>query len=162
LPAALPISVTLPATTGNFASGFAQTLQSGLSVLAAVLLALGAFLAYNTFMATMVERGREYALLRTICLTRRGVLRLALYEALALSAVGVITGIVAGIGLSYLVTSLNAATLGFEFRTLVVPVRSVLIASVLGVIASLAAGILPAVRASQTSPIAAVQRQEDE
>src|SRR5690606_34617433 len=56
----------------------------------------------------------------------------------------------------------NAATLGFEFRTLVVPVRSVLIASFLGVIASLAAGILPAVRASQTSPIAAVQRQEDE
>jgi len=155
-------AVTLPATTGNFASGFAQTLQSGLSVLAAVLLALGAFLAYNTFMATVVERGREYALLRTICLTRRGVLRLALYEAVALSAVGVVTGIVVGIGLSYLVTSLNAATLEFEFRTLVVPIRSVLTASVLGVVASLAAGILPALRAARTSPMAAVQRQEDE
>lgn len=155
-------AVTLPATTGNFASGFAQTLQSGLSVLAAVLLALGAFLAYNTFMATVVERGREYALLRTICLTRRGVLRLALYEALALSGAGVVTGIVAGIGLSYLVTSLNAATLEFEFRTLVVPIRSVLSASVLGVVASLAAGILPALRAARTSPMAAVQRQEDE
>jgi len=155
-------AVTLPANTGNLASGFAQTLQSGLSVLSAILLALGAFLAYNTFMATVVERGREYALLRTICLTRRGVLRLALYEALALSAVGVVLGIVAGIGLSYLVTALNAATLEFEFRTLVVPVRSVVTASVLGVVASLAAGLLPAMRASRTSPMAAVQRQEAE
>lgn len=155
-------AVSLPATTGNLASGFAQTLQSGLSVLSAVLLALGAFLAYNTFMATVVERGREYALLRTICLTRAGVLRLALYEALALSVVGVVTGIVAGIGLSYLVTALNAATLEFEFRTLVVPVRSVVTASALGVVASLAAGLLPALRASRTSPMAAVQRQESE
>ena len=37
-------AVTLPAITGNYASGFAQTLQAGLSVLAATLLALGAFL----------------------------------------------------------------------------------------------------------------------
>src|SRR5690606_4613694 len=49
------LAVTLPAVTGDFASGFTQTLQSGLSVLAATLLALGAFLAYNTFMASVVE-----------------------------------------------------------------------------------------------------------
>lgn len=151
-------AVTLPAVTGDFAAGFTETLQSGLSVLAATLLALGAFLAYNTFMASMVERTREHALLRTIALTRRAVMRLALYEALALSALGIVAGLLLGYALSYVVTALNAATLGFEFRTLVLPVRSVLLASLLGVVAALIAGVLPAISASRTAPMAAVQR----
>jgi len=151
------LAVTLPAVTGDFASGFTQTLQSGLSVLAATLLALGAFLAYNTFMASVVERRREHALLRTVALTRGGVMRLALYEALALSALGIVAGVLLGLLLSYVVTALNAATLGFEFRTLVLPVRSVLLASLLGVFAALVAGVLPAWSASRTPPMAAVQ-----
>ncbi len=154
------LAVTLPAVTGDFAAGFTQTLQSGLSVLAATLLALGAFLAYNTFMASMVERVREHALLRTVALTRGAVVRLALYEALALSAAGIVTGVLLGLLLSYVVTALNAATLGFEFRTLVLPVRSVLLASLLGVLASLVAGVLPALSAGRTAPMAAVQSQE--
>ena len=154
------LAVTLPAVTGDFAAGFTQTLQSGLSVLAATLLALGAFLAYNTFMASVVERTREHALLRTVALTRRGVMRLALYEALGLAVLGIVAGVLLGLLLSYVVTSLNAATLGFEFRTLVVPVRSVALASVLGVLAALVAGLLPALAASRTAPMAAVQRAE--
>lgn len=155
-------AVTLPAIAGNFASGFTQTLQAGLSVLAATLLALGAFLAYNTFMAAVVERGREYALLRTICLTKGGVMRLAFYEALALALLGVVAGIVLGIALSYVMTAINGATLGFEFRTVVIPLRSVLLASGFGVAAALIAGIIPAYNASRTSPMAAVQRPEAE
>ncbi|HZW99181.1 MAG TPA: FtsX-like permease family protein [Trueperaceae bacterium] len=154
------LAVTLPAVTGDFAAGFTETLQSGLSVLAATLLALGAFLAYNTFMASVVERTREHALLRTIGLTRRDVLRLALLEALALSIIGIVVGLGLGVVLSYVVTSLNAATLGFEFRTLVMPVRSVVVASLLGVVAALAAGLIPAWSAARTSPMAAVQRPE--
>ncbi len=154
------LAVTLPAVTGDFAAGFTETLQSGLSVLAATLLALGAFLAYNTFMASVVERTREHALLRTIGLTRGDVLRLALLEAVALALIGIVFGLLLGVALSYVVTSLNAATLGFEFRTLVMPVRSVVLASGLGVVAALAAGLIPAWSAARTSPMAAVQRPE--
>ena len=68
-------TVTLPAGTGDFASGVVETLQSGLRVLAATLMALAGFMAYNTFAAAVVERTREYALLRTICLTRAQVQR---------------------------------------------------------------------------------------
>lgn len=150
-------AVTFPAGSGNFASGIVQTLQSGLSVLAATLLALGAFLAYNTFMSSVVERRREYALLRTICMARTDVRRMALYEALALAVAGVVMGILLGILLSYLMTRLNAAALGFEFRTLVVPLRSVLMASALGVVASVLAGTLPANSAARTPPMRAAQ-----
>lgn len=150
-------TVTLPAGSGDFTFGIVQTLQSGLSVLAATLLALGAFLAYNTFMASVVERSREYALLRTVCMTRGGTMRLAFYEALALAAFGVLSGVLLGVVLSYVVTYLNAVTLGYEFRTLVLPVRNVLLASALGVAAALVAGIIPARNAGRTSPIASLQ-----
>ncbi len=153
-------AITLPAVSGDFTFGIVQTLQSGLSILAATLLALGAFLAYNTFMASVVERSREYALLRTICMTRSGVMRLALYEALALAAFGVILGVLLGIVLSYVMTYLNAASLGYEFRTLVLPTQNVIVASVLGVAAALVAGIIPARNAGRTSPMASLQTTE--
>ena len=150
-------TVTLPATTGNFTFGIVQTLQSGLSVLAATLLALGAFLAYNSLMATVVERSDEYALLRTICMTRADIRRLAVYEALVLAVLGVVAGILLGIGLSYLMTYVNAATLGYEFRTLVIPIKNVAAASVLGMVAALVAGVVPALNAGKASPIASLQ-----
>ncbi|MEJ2666846.1 MAG: FtsX-like permease family protein [Deinococcales bacterium] len=124
-------------------------------MLAVTLLALGGFMAYNTFMASVVERTREYALLRTICMTRGDVQRLALYETAALSLLGVLAGVVMGVGLAYVITRLNAVSLGFDFRTLVIPVRSVAIASGVGVAVSLAAGLLPARNASRTPPLAA-------
>ncbi len=155
------LTVTYPAVSGNVASGIVDTLQSGLSVLAVTLLALGGFMAYNTFMASVVERTREYALLRTICMTRGDVQRLALYEAGALSVVGVLMGLLLGVGLAYVITRMNAVSLGFDFRTLVIPVRSVALASGVGVIVSLAAGVLPARSASRTPPIAAGRTAEE-
>jgi len=155
------LTVTYPAVSGNVASGIVDTLQSGLSVLAVTLLALGGFMAYNTFLASVVERTREYALLRTICMTRGDVQRLALYESAALSLVGVAVGIALGVVLSYGMTRLNAVALGFDFRTLVIPVRSVVIASVVGISVSLAAGLLPARNASRTPPLAATRDAED-
>ncbi len=155
------LTVTYPAVSGNVASGIVDTLQSGLSVLAVTLLALGGFMAYNTFMASVVERTREYALLRTICLTRGDVQRLALYEAVGLSVLGVLAGLLLGVGLAYVITRLNAVSLGFNFRTLVIPLRSVAIASGVGVLVSLAAGVLPARSASRTPPLAATRAAEE-
>lgn len=154
-------TVTLPAGSGNLATGVVDTLQSGLQILAATLIALGGFMAYNTFSASVLERQREFALLRTVCLTRRQVQRLALLEALLVSLLGIVFGLLLGVGLSAAITYLNALTLGFEFRTLVVPVRSVLLASVVGIVISLLAGYLPARSASRTHPLAATRAVSD-
>lgn len=155
-------TVTYPATAGDVTSGIVETIQSGLLVLAATLMALGGFLAYNTFMAAVVERAKEYALLRTICMTRGDVQRLALIEAALVALLGVVVGIALGVGLAYGITRANAVTLGFEVRTLVVPVRSVLLASGVGVAVALVAGLLPARTASRTAPLAAVRSVEDQ
>ncbi len=155
-------TVTFPAGSGNIASGIVDTLQAGLSILAVTLLALGGFMAYNTFIASVQERTREYALLRTICLTRRDVQTLALIEAAALSVVGAVFGLIMGIALAYVITRLNAVSLGFEFRKLVIPFRSAALASVVGVLVSLMAGVLPARNASRTPPIAAARLTDEE
>ncbi|HEX7022950.1 MAG TPA: ABC transporter permease, partial [Trueperaceae bacterium] len=154
-------AVTLPAGSGDVTMGVVNTLQAGLRVLAVTLIALGGFMAYNTFAAGVVERRREYALLRTICLTRRQVVRLALAESLAISILGVLVGLALGVGLSVLLTRLNALALGFEFRTLVVPLWTVAVASVVGVAVAMFAGLLPARSASETPPLAAM-REPDE
>lgn len=154
-------TVTLPAGTGDFASGVVETLQSGLRVLAATLMALAGFMAYNTFAAAVVERTREYALLRTICLTRTQVQKLALLEAGLISLVGLAFGVLLGAALSYGITLVNASLLGYELRTLVVPVSTLLLAAGIGFAVSLAAGYLPARAASLTPPIVAARSAED-
>jgi putative ABC transport system permease protein len=148
-------TVTLPASSGNTALGIVDTLEAGLRILAATLLALGAFMAYNTFSAAIVERTREYALLRTICMTKGQIRNLALTEAFFLSILGVIVGLVLGVLLAYIIVRLNASALGFEFRTLVIPFYSVLVACVVGILISLVAGFLPATAASNTPPVVA-------
>jgi putative ABC transport system permease protein len=154
-------TVTLPATSGSAALGIVDTLEAGLRILAVTLLALGAFMAYNTFSAAIVERTREYALLRTICLTKGQIRNLALAEALLLSLLGVLVGLLLGVLLAYLIVRINAAALGFEFRTLIIPGYSVAVACVVGVLISLVAGFLPATAASNTPPIVA-SRQSTE
>jgi putative ABC transport system permease protein len=154
-------TVTFPAGVGDAASGIVQTLQAGLLILAATLMALGGFMAYNTFMAGVVERSREFALLRTVCLRSRDVLRLALAEALWVSLAGVTVGLLLGLGLSYGITRLNALVVGFEFRTLVVPVVPTLLAAAIGVLVALLAATLPAAAASRTTPLSALRSVDD-
>lgn len=153
-------TVTLPAQSGGVAGGVVDTLQAGLRVLAATLMALAAFMAYNAFAAAVLERAREYALLRLLCLTRAQVQRLALLEALVVSALGVALGLLLGVALAAAINRLNGALLGYEVRTLVLPWSSVALASLIGVLSALLAGYLPARAASRTAPLAAVRALE--
>jgi putative ABC transport system permease protein len=148
-------AVTLPAGSGNTALGVVDTLEAGLRILAATLLALGGFIAYNTFSAAIVERTKEYALLRTICMTKGQVKNLALLESFFLSFVGVMAGLLLGVALAYAIVRLNSVALGFQFRTLIIPFNSVLVASVVGILVALIAGYIPAISASTTPPVVA-------
>lgn len=155
-------NVTFPAGTGDFTSGMVSAMQAGLTILAATLLALGAFLAYNTFTAAVVERRRDFALLRTICLSQRDAMKVTLYEAAITGFVGALVGIVMGIGLAWLLTTVNAAILGYDFRTLSVPWANVLLAIVAGFVSTLFAAWLPAREAGQSAPISLFTRLEVE
>lgn len=153
-------AVSYPAGAGEIAGGMVDTLQAGLLVLAASLLVLGGFMAYNTFMAGVVERTEEYALLRTVCLRRRDVARIALIESAWVSSAGVVVGLALGVLLSWLLTRLHAWGFGFEARVLVVPWGAAALAALVGVAIAFLAGLLPARAASATSPLAARRQAE--
>ena len=154
-------TVTLPASSGDVPLGVIDTIQAGLQVLAATLIALAGFMAYNTFAASVVERRHSYALLRTICLTRRQLQRLALLEALLLSMLGVLLGLLLGVALAWAITRVNALLLGFEVRTLLLPWGHTLLAVMVGVVVSLLAAWLPARSASQRHPLSGLQDAQE-
>src|SRR5690625_1426855 len=153
-------AVVPPQGVGDVATGLVDALAAGLQVLAFTLVALAGFLAFNTFAASVLERTREYALLRTICMTRNQVRNLALLEALIISLLGVMVGVLLGFVLAQVLGRFNAATLGVEFRTLVIPAGHVVLAALIGVAVSLLAGWLPAREASCTPPLSALRISE--
>lgn len=155
-------NVTYPAGSGDFTSGMVRAMQAGLSILAATLLALGAFLAYNTFTAAVVERRRDFALLRTICLSQRDAMKVTLYEAGFTGIIGAMVGIALGVVLAWLLTAVNAAILEYEFQTLSVPWVNAIFAVLAGVGSTLLAAWLPAREAGKSSPLSLFTRLEVE
>lgn len=149
------LSLTLPAGPGTVAGGIIDTLQAGLLVLAATLLALGGFLAYNTFMAGVVERTRTYATLRTVALRRREVARIALFEGVIIAGLGTVSGLILGIGMSWLLAWMNAVGLGLPMRTVSLPVGAFFVAAAVGASVAVLASVLPARVASRAAPLVA-------
>lgn len=149
--------LTSPASAADLPRGLSDTLAAGLQLLAGVLLALGGFLAYNSCAAGVVERRREYALLRTLCLSQRQLHQVALLEALLLGFTGIVLGLVLGILSTLGLTQLSALLLGFYVEQLHLPVTSMLLAAAAGLIVSLIAGLAPARRAARTPPLSALR-----
>jgi putative ABC transport system permease protein len=109
----------------------------------------------NTIGLSVLERRRENALLRALGLSRAGLLRSLLTEAVLLGTVGALVGAVAGIGYGWAGTAAavgpadGGALLAVPWLTLTGVVALVVFAGVV------AAGI-PATRATRVAPAAAL------
>ncbi|HEY0415052.1 MAG TPA: FtsX-like permease family protein [Gaiellaceae bacterium] len=139
-------------------AGFVKYIRYFLVGFGMVALFVGGFVIFNTLSITVAQRTRELATLRTLGASRRQVLRSVVLEAFVTGLVASLVGLVAGIGLakglstifSSLGLALPEAGLPVETRTVVVPV-------LLGTVLTILAGLVPAVRATRVSPIAAVR-----
>ena len=60
------VSVMFPASQGDRMTRMLQNYQIGLNFMSGIALFVGAFLIYNAFAMTVVERTREFGMLRTI------------------------------------------------------------------------------------------------
>jgi putative ABC transport system permease protein len=108
----------------------------------------------NTLSLSVVERTRESALLRALGLSRGQMRRMLCVEALLMSAVGALLGVVLGVSVAWALESLIGRVEGGA--VLSVPILTltgyVLLASVAGVFAA----ILPGRRAASVSIVAAI------
>src|SRR5882757_6795553 len=147
----------------NIDKGFLGFLRSGLTGFAVVALLVAVFSIYNTFSILSAQRTRASALLRALGATRRQVVGVGLAEALAVGVLGAAAGWGAGIGIATGVKGIFHAfgfplpTGGLEFK-----LGSGLLAIFAGIAATLAAGVVPAIRSSRVAPVAALRDQAAE
>ncbi|MET8150131.1 ABC transporter permease [Actinoplanes sp. NPDC049668] len=126
---------------------------------AGVALFVGVFLILNTFSIIVAQRTRELALMRAIGASRRQVIGSVLVEAVVIGLVAAVLGLAAGVGvgfgLAYLFSSVGGG--GLELAPLGVPLEAIISSFVVGVLVTVVAAVLPALRASRISPVAAMQ-----
>jgi putative ABC transport system permease protein len=133
-------------------------LRTFLLIFAYVALFVGAFIIFNTFSITVAQRTREFGLLRTLGATRGQILRSVIAEGVMLglggATVGLLLGLVLAPGLDQLFKAFGA---DLPDTGTVVKFRTVWVALLAGTAVTVLAGLLPALRASRVTPIAALR-----
>jgi putative ABC transport system permease protein len=125
---------------------------------AAIALAVGSFVIYNTITITLAQRVREFATLRTLGASRRQIMRSVLLEGFALGVLASVIGLFGGLALAKLLSAVfNAMDLSMPQAGLVFATRTIVVSLVLGVGITMLATIIPARRAMAIPPIAAVR-----
>lgn len=138
--------------------------------LAAIIIALIVFgsvsLIYNAFSISVSERTRQFGLLSSVGATKKQLRRMVLFEALAVSAVGIPLGILVGIG----GIGITLLLIGDKFSSIVradIPMRicvswqAVLIAAAIALITVLISAWIPSKRATGVSAVEAIRQSMD-
>jgi putative ABC transport system permease protein len=140
------------------ALGFIRT---ALLVFAAVAVLVGGFLIFNTFAVTVAQRSREFALMRTLGASRGQILRSVMAESVVIGLLASIVGIAAGLvvapGLRAL---LGAFGLDLGSTSNQLQARTIVTALLVGLIATVVSGFVPARRATRVQPVEAMRDAE--
>ena len=151
------LSIVQPGDAEQRISNLSRAYRVNLTVLALVALFTGAFLVFSVLALSVAKRAQQFALLGVLGLSGRERLRLVLAESLVLGSVGSLAGVALGTGLAWLALRLLGGDLGGGFFTGVAPALQwsplvALVYGVLGVVAALVGGWIPARAAQQLPP----------
>ncbi|MFI7436379.1 ABC transporter permease [Micromonospora haikouensis] len=125
---------------------------------AAVALLVGTFLILNTFSIIVAQRTRELALMRAIGASGRQIIGSVVLEALAVGLIASALGLGAGVGVGALLAwAFGRFAGGLELAGIGVPPQAVVGAFAVGMLITVVAALLPALRAARIPPIAAMQ-----
>ena len=130
-----------------------QTLTMLLGAISGISLVVGGIGIMNIMIVSVTERTHEIGIRKAVGARQVDILMQFMMEALVVSIVGGLLGVVAGVGTAYLV---NGRTLnGQEIQTVIVP-GSIVLAFAVAALAGLFFGIYPASRAARMNPIQAL------
>ncbi|GAB3699403.1 ABC transporter permease [Mariniluteicoccus flavus] len=125
--------------------------------LTAVAVAIAVVGIGNTLGLAVLERTREFGLLRALGLTRRRLRMMLGLEAVVLAAVAVLIGV--GLGIAYGITGIRAVV-GTGFTVIPeVPWGQLALVVAFALAAGWLASVLPGARAAKTSPSAALAEE---
>ncbi|MGW0536750.1 ABC transporter permease [Streptomyces sp. NPDC003032] len=141
--------------------GFLDVIKYVMLGFAGVAVLVGVFLIVNTFSMLIAQRTRELGLLRALGADRRQVRRSVLIEALLLGLVGSTLGLAVGIGLALgLIELMGLLGMNLKSTEMVVKWATPVASYAVGVGVTFLAAYLPARRAAQVSPMAALADAE--
>jgi len=160
------VGVDLPLTRGKGLQNAVQAMRLGMRMSSILALIVGVYIILNTFTVAVDQRRREIGILRSIGVTRKGIQRMFLVEALLIGSSGSIAGIVAGYGIAFALSRIMTAVAASVYGALTTSAavhfelgRAVAI-FLLGVATSLLGAYWPARAASRLDPIRALQNVE--
>ncbi len=131
-----------------------NTLSIFLGGIAGISLMVGGIGIMNIMLTTVTERTHEIGLRKAIGARRADILLQFLVEAMTLSLLGGILGVLLGWGIAQAIGHIN---LGGSNLTPVVSIDSVLLATLFSLAVGLFFGIYPAARASRLQPVEALR-----
>ncbi len=145
--------VRSPEARGAVAEDSMLSTEQGLNSLSALSIVAAVFIVVNAFFMSLTERNRDLAILRTLGVTRRQLVRLVLREAAVLGSVGTVLGLVGGIGGAYVLMLGVEQLLGVELGGFALSAGPLLGAAALGVGSSLLSAYVPARWAARVPPL---------
>jgi putative ABC transport system permease protein len=136
-------------------------IRIALLVFAGVALLVGGFLIFNTFAVTVAQRSREFALMRTLGASRRQILQSVLAETIVVGLLASVLGMIGGLLLAPGLRAL-LASFGLDLGStgIVIEPRTVIVSLVVGLVATVVSGIVPARRATRVEPVEAMRESD--
>ncbi len=132
-------------------TGITSGLKFFLAAIAAISLIVGGIGITNIMLMTIKERTREIGLRKAIGAKPENIKNQFLIEALVLTVIGGVGGIVVGISLSF-VLAIVVQQLGYEWQ-FVVPPTGIIASVAVSIIIGLTFGVYPAKKAAKLNPI---------
>jgi putative ABC transport system permease protein len=133
---------------------FTKFINYALLAFAGVSLFVGSFIIVNTFGIILAQRTREMALLRCLGASRRQLLASVLAEALAVGLAASAVGLGVGIGFAVALKAVfKAIGVAMPTTSLQVEPRTVVVSLLVGVVVTLGACLLPALKATRVEPV---------
>ncbi|HYR25499.1 MAG TPA: ABC transporter permease, partial [Aquabacterium sp.] len=147
---------------GQRVANVSRAYRVNLTVLALVALFTGAFLVFSILSLSVAKRTQQFALLGVLGLTARERLRLVLWESAAIGLIGSVLGLALGTGLAAAALRLLAGDLGGGYFPGITPSLrwspwAAAGYGVLGVLAAIVGGLLPARAAQRLAPAQALK-----
>jgi len=154
-------TVTYPAGQGSRVIQSVSLYQMGLSIFGAIAIIVGAFLIYNTFAMTVVERTREIGMLRTVGMTSGQIMSLIMTESVILGIAGGALGVGAGILLAQGLIRVMEYLLAQPVGAVRVPLGGLATSTAVGLGVTLLASGVPTLQAGRISPLEALRARSN-
>lgn len=149
------VDVKTPSAKGEDAASQLRAFNVILYFFAAMSLFVGGYLILNSFNMTVAQRIREIGMMRTIGASQGQIVGLILLEAVLLGLIGCGLGIFAGLALTRVMVSL-VQSVNVAIGDVVYPPAAFVLAPLIGMLATIAGALRPAIRAGRVPAIRSV------